>query len=141
MLRFPRVKLYRQAFTETICMQLEYARMKCLSKAFCIHLVSLCVSALNHCTLNRLLKMFVLLPTATINRYKMTFIFLMCTYTHTMRTSQYHLFILSNDRIESDNAVANNSSLFNEMKFGDRKQPGTRGSKGQHHSAAVICHR
>lgn len=141
MLRFPGVKLYRQAFTETICMQLEYARMKCLSKAFCIHRASLCVSSLNRCTLNRLLEMFVLLPTATISRYKMTFIFLMCAYTHTVRTSLCHLFIFSNDRIESDNAVANNSSLFNEMKFGDRKQPGTRGSKGQQHSAAVICHR
>lgn len=84
MLRFPGVKLYRQAFTETICMQLEYARMKCLSKAFCIHRASLCVSSLNRCTLNRLLEMFVLLPTATISRYKMTFIFLMCAYTHTV---------------------------------------------------------
>lgn len=70
-----------KTFTETICMQQEYVRMKCLSKAFCIHLVRLCVSALNHCTLNRLLKMFVLLPTATISRHKMTFIFLMCAYT------------------------------------------------------------
>lgn len=52
----------------------------------------------------------------------MTFIFLdVHIHTHTVRTSRYHLFILSNDRIESDNAVANNSTLFNEMKFGDRE--------------------
>lgn len=38
-----------------------------------------------------------------------------------MRTSQYHLFIPGNDRIENDNPAANNSTLFNEMKFGDRE--------------------
>lgn len=47
--------------------------------------ITLCISALNHCTLNRLLKMFVLLPTATISQYKMTFILLVCTYTHMLR--------------------------------------------------------
>lgn len=102
-------------------MQQEYVRMKCLSKAFCIHLVSLCISALNHCTVNRLLKMFVLLPTATISRRNYFHFPDVHTHTHTMRTFWYHLFILFNDRIESDNAVANNSTLLNEMKFGDRE--------------------
>lgn len=76
--------------------------------------------------------MFVLLPTAAISCFKRTFIFLICAYTTCVAfTFRCHLFILSNDRIESDNAVANNSTLFNEMKFGDRvttrdaQQPGT----------------
>lgn len=71
-------------------------------------------------TLNRLLKLFVLLPAAAIS-YKMTFIFLECTHTrvHVPRARfWYHLFILSNDRIESDNALTDNNTLFNEMKFG-----------------------
>lgn len=51
---------------------------------------ALCVSALNHCALHRLLKMFVLLPAATISGYKMSFIF--CSYTH---TSNQHISILS----------------------------------------------
>lgn len=85
--------------------------------------------------------MFVLPATAANSGEEMTFIFLMHAYTHTKRASWYHLFILSNGRTESDNAAANNSSLFVEMKFGERKQPGRRGSKGQRHSAAAICHR
>lgn len=73
-------------------------------------LYSSSVPRLNH-SVEALRKMFALLPIATISRYKMTFIFLMCASTQMMCTSRYHLFILSNDHIVGDNAVANNSSL------------------------------
>ncbi len=141
MLRFPGVEWYRQTSAEAICMQQEYVRMKCLSKAFCIRLVSLCISALNHCALNCLLKMFVLLPTAAISRYKMTFIFLMCTYTH-MLCADFDTICLLYPTTVWRVIMQWWTIALCSMKWNleAEKHSGTHSSEGQHDSTAVICH-